>query len=185
MPPPRASSKPSSKPPERTQNPAPAPFVPSAEWQAVPPGTPIPPGAEIRMSLDAGAGPGGVVARWPAEVVPGAEPTPVPEPGTAHGEVPDEAGPFAGRPDTDPARLAYSVAHRHGFPFLRLRSGRTFGAGEGAWWRDVGRAEGERDTEALYRVVRHFDLGDEDGPAPSGLAPERPAADTGREETDR
>jgi hypothetical protein len=49
----------------------------------------------------------------------------------------------------------------------------------------VGRAEGERDTEALYRVVRHFDVGDEDGPAPTGLTPERPAADTGREETDR
>ena len=88
----------------------------------------------------------------------------------------DEAGPFAGRPDTDPARLAYSVAHRHGFPFLRLRSGRTFGAGEGAWWRDVGRAEGERDQEALYRVVRHLELGDEDGP---GRAPAAGEAGTG------
>ncbi|HEX2514320.1 MAG TPA: hypothetical protein VH257_06405 [Chloroflexota bacterium] len=101
-------------------------------------------------------------------------------PGAAHEVVPaaaaDEAGPFAGRPDTDPARLAYRVAHRHGFPFLRLRSGRTFGAGEGAWWRDVGRAEGERDQEALYRVVRHLELGDEDGP---GRAPAAGEAGTG------
>jgi hypothetical protein len=87
-----------------------------------------------------------------------------------------EAGPFAGRALEDPARLAYSVAHRHGFPFLRLRSGRTFGAGEGAWWRDVGRAEGERDQEALYRVVRHLELGDEDGP---GRAPAAGEAGTG------
>ena len=98
---------------------------------------------------------------------------------------PDAAGPFAERAPHDPARLAYGTAQRHGFPFLRLRRGRTFGPGEGGWWRDVGRAEGERDTEALYRVVRHFDVGDEDGPAPTGLTPERPAADTGREETDR
>jgi hypothetical protein len=93
-----------------------------------------------------------------------------------------EAGPFAGRVATDPVRLAYRAARRQGFPFLRLRSGRTFGPGEGAWWRDVGRAEGECDRDALYRVVRHFELGDEDGPAPSGG---RPAADVGREETDR
>jgi hypothetical protein len=94
----------------------------------------------------------------------------------------DEAGPFAGRAADDPARLAYRVAHRRGFPSLRLRGGRTFGPGEGAWWRDVGRAEGERDREALYRVVRHFELGDEDGPVPSGGSP---AADSGRGETDR
>ena len=92
---------------------------------------------------------------------------------------PDAAGPFAERAPHDPARLAYGAAQHHGFPFLRLRRGRAFGPGEGGWWRDVGRAEGERDTEALYRVVRHFDVGDEDGPAPSGLTPERPAADTG------
>ena len=98
----------------------------------------------------------------------------------------DEAGPFAGRAAADPARLAYRVARRYGFPSLRLRGGRTFGPGEGAWWRDVGRAEGERDHAALYRVVRHFELGDEDGPAPSTRPPGgRPAADVGREETDR
>jgi hypothetical protein len=75
----------------------------------------------------------------------------------------EDDGPFAGRSRYDPARTAYGAARRRGFPFLRLRSGRTFGPGEGAWWRDVGRAEGERDAEALYRVVRAFDLGDEDG----------------------
>jgi hypothetical protein len=46
---------------------------------------------------------------------------------------------------------------------VRLRSGRAFGPEAGGWWRDVGRAEGEHDREALYRVVRHFELGDEDG----------------------
>lgn len=79
---------------------------------------------------------------------------------------PDAAGgPFAERAADDPARLAYGAAQRHGFPYLRLRSGRTFGPDEGGWWRDVGRAEGERDPESLYRVVRHLDLGEEDGPA--------------------
>jgi hypothetical protein len=92
------------------------------------------------------------------------------------------ARPGSGRPPFDPARLAYGAARRAGFPFLRLRRGRSFGAGEGAWWRDIGRAEGERDLESLYRVVRRFELGDEDGPAPSGGSP---AADAGREETDR
>jgi hypothetical protein len=104
-----------------------------------------------------------------------------PEPGPDD----DAAGPFAGRATDDPARLAYRAAQRRGFPFLRLRRGRSFGPGEGAWWRDIGRAEGEHDTEALFRVGRHFDLGDEDGPALSGLAPERPVSATGREETDR
>jgi hypothetical protein len=77
----------------------------------------------------------------------------------------EDDGPFAGRSRYDPARVAYGAARRRGFPFLRLRGGRTFGPGEGAWWRDVGRAEGERDAEALYRVARHFELGDEDGTA--------------------
>jgi hypothetical protein len=91
------------------------------------------------------------------------------------------AGPFAERTADDPARLAYVIAHRHGFPFLRLRGGRTFGPGEGAWWRDVGRAEGERDTEALYRVVRHFELGDEDGTAGATDRP-APGAEAGASE---
>jgi hypothetical protein len=177
MPPPGGVLKTSSKVAERPQKSAPgapAPFVPSAEWQVVPPGTPLPPGAEIRMALD-GEGPGGVLARWPAEALPGAAPAVAADPAPDDGDDQD-AGPFAGRAPADPARLAYGAARREGFPFLRLRSGRTFGAGEGAWWRDVGRAEGERDRDALYRVVRHFELGDEDDPAPSGG---RPAADVG------
>jgi hypothetical protein len=97
----------------------------------------------------------------------------------------DEAGPFAGRPADDPARVAYRAARRQGFPFLRLRRGRTFGPGEDAWWRDVGRAEGERDRDALYRVVWHFELGDEDGPTPTGGSPASEAARAGREEADR
>ena len=40
-----------------------APFVPSAEWQLVPPGTVLPPGLEIRADLDAGK----TWARWPAQ----------------------------------------------------------------------------------------------------------------------
>jgi hypothetical protein len=82
----------------------------------------------------------------------------------------EDGGPFTGRASFDPARLAYGAAHRRGFPFLRLRGGRTFGPGQGAWRRDVVRAEGERDRDDLYRVVRHFDLGDEDGPALFGGA---------------
>jgi hypothetical protein len=84
-------------------------------------------------------------------------------------------GPFADRGVYDPARMAYEGARRRGFPRLRLRSGRAFGPGEAAWWRDVGRAEGERDAEALYRVARSFDLGDEDG-ARGGAGREAPAA---------
>jgi hypothetical protein len=80
---------------------------------------------------------------------------------------PDD-GPFAGRPPFDPARLAFGAAHRRGFPFLRLRGGRTFGPGEGAWWRDVGRAESEGDRDALYRLVRRLELGDEDGTVGAG-----------------
>jgi hypothetical protein len=166
--------------PQKSDSGAPAPFVPSAEWQVVPPGTPIPPGAEIRMALD-GEGPGGVLARWPAAAPPGAASAVGDDP-APDGGGDGAADPFAGRAAGDPARLAYRAARRAGFPFLRLRRGRSFGDGEGAWWRDIGRAEGERDVESLYRVVRHFELGDEDGPAPSGRSP---AADAGREETDR
>ena len=82
-------------------------------------------------------------------------------------------GPSPGARSLTRRGLAYGAARREGFPFLRLRSGRTFGPGEGAWWRDVGRAEGERDTEALYRVVRSFDLGDEDGTGAVRARPEK------------
>jgi hypothetical protein len=106
-------------------------------------------------------------------------------PGPDAGAEDDEAGPFGGRLADDPARVAYRAARRQGFPFLRLRRGRTFGPGEGAWWRDVGRAEGARDRDALYRVVRHLELGDEDGPTPTGGSPASEAARAGREEADR
>jgi hypothetical protein len=135
------------------------------------------------MALD-GGGPGGVLARRLAEALPEARPAVGDDPAPDDGDDQD-AGPFAGRAAGDPARLAYSAARRVGFPFLRLRRGRSFGPGEGAWWRDLGRAEGERDHDALYRVVRHFDLGDEDGPATAGGSPVPEPPRAGRAAADR
>jgi hypothetical protein len=196
MSPPRAYSKRPQNPPECPQKSVPAPPTTvdtvdtGAKTVAVDRG-------RLQELLDAGvpwpealdrAG-STVEVRTSGQAVPGETGDGPPPPDPA-GQVvrpptgPDD-GPFAGRPPSDPARLAYGAARRHGFPFLRLRRGRSFGAGEGAWWRDIGQAEGERDLESLYRVVRRFELGDEDGPAPSGPAPQRPAADAGREETDR
>jgi hypothetical protein len=116
---------------------------------------------------------------------PAPDSSPAPRLGEGGAGAGEHGGPFVGGGPLDPARLAYGVARRRGFPVLRLRSGRTFGPGEEAWRRDVGRAEGERDRDALYRVVRHFELGDEDGPTPTGGSPAPEAARAGREEADR